>query len=210
MKTFSTDCDILRYEPVLFGDLHLRVNVIASGTGGATSGTTFTASAANFITAGVEPGCVIYLSNAAGAISSFYEVISVNSQTQLTVSLLRADRNDVPKAPPQANEIAYRVCSYAPQANDVFLRLCDHFRITPGEAATITDSASLRRASVFLTMATVFAAIASRENFAQEYLDKSDRYTDLFIEAIDQCRFNVCLNGKKVTYSGCELRTERG
>jgi hypothetical protein len=31
---FSNDADVLKYEPVLFGELHLSSQVLASGTGG--------------------------------------------------------------------------------------------------------------------------------------------------------------------------------
>jgi len=34
MVSFSNDADILKYEPVLFGELHLPWQVLAAGTGG--------------------------------------------------------------------------------------------------------------------------------------------------------------------------------
>ena len=140
MKSFSSDADLLRHETILFGDLHLRVQVLASGTAGTVTGTSFTVPDASFISAGIEPGHVVFLLRA-GMIDGFYEVVSVDSPTQLTVSVLRDDRNGPPKAPPEATEVAYRVCSYAPQANDAFVRLCAHFGITAEQAATITDTA---------------------------------------------------------------------
>jgi hypothetical protein len=33
MVSFSSDVDILKYEPVLFGELHLSGQVLAAGTG---------------------------------------------------------------------------------------------------------------------------------------------------------------------------------
>jgi hypothetical protein len=209
MKSFSNDSDILRYEPILFSDLYVRVNLLASGSGGVVSGTSFTAASASFITAGVEAGGVISLSNAAGTIGGLYEIVSVDSATQLTVSVLRDERGGLAKAPPQASDVSYRVVSYGPQSNDVFVRFCEHFRITAGQAATIPNTAGLREASVYLTIATVFAVIATREGFAQGYLNKSDQYTDRFIEAIERCRFVVEIDGKVVTRRGGEIRLER-
>jgi hypothetical protein len=205
MKSFSNDSDILRYETVIFGDMRLRGQIIASGTGGVVSGTHLVAAGASFITAGVEAGCVVYLSNAGNTINAGYEIISVDSATQLTVSVVRSDRNGAAKAPPAANDVAYCVCSYAPQANDAFIRLCEYFRITPEQAETIEDTAALRQASVYLTIATVFAVIAGREGFAQGYLDKSDKYTDSFLRAMDRCRFTVEIDGKMVTKKGGEV-----
>jgi hypothetical protein len=49
MVSFSNDVDILKYEPALFGELHLPWQVLAAGTGGVLSGTTFTASGADFV-----------------------------------------------------------------------------------------------------------------------------------------------------------------
>jgi hypothetical protein len=209
MKSFSNDSDILRYEPILFSDLYVRVNLLASGLGGVVSGTFFTATSASFIAAGVEAGGVINLTNAAGTIGGLYEIVSVDSATQLTVSILRDERGGSAKAPPQASDVSYRVSSYGPQSNDVFVRLCEHFGITAQQAATIPNTAGLREASVYLTIATAFVTIASREGFAQVYLNKSDQYTDKFIEAIDRCRFVVEIDGSVVTRRGGDVHLER-
>ena len=56
MTTFSNDVDILKYEPVLFGELHWPSQVRASGTGAALSGTTLTAAGADFIAARDQGG----------------------------------------------------------------------------------------------------------------------------------------------------------
>ena len=53
---FSNDVDILKYEPVLFGELHLPWQVKASGTGATLNGTTLTAVGADFVAAGIEAG----------------------------------------------------------------------------------------------------------------------------------------------------------
>jgi hypothetical protein len=209
MKSFSNDSDILRYETILFGEMHLRGQVIASGTAGAVSGTHLTATGASFITAGVEAGCVVYLSNAGNTIGAGYEIVSVDSETQLTVSVIRGERAGAAQAPPAASDVAYRVCSYGPQANEAFVRLCEYFRITPEQAETIENTEGLRQASVHLTIATVFAIIAGREGFAQGYLDKSDKYTDGFLRGLERCRFTVEIDGKTVTKRGGEIYLER-
>ncbi len=51
MISFSHDADILKYEPILFGEFHLPQQVLAMGKGGTLSGTTFTASGADFVSA---------------------------------------------------------------------------------------------------------------------------------------------------------------
>jgi hypothetical protein len=209
MKAFSNDSDILRYEPVLFGDLYLRVNLVAAGTGAAVSGTRLTAPGASFISAGVQAGGAVYLSNAAGTINGVYEIVSVDSPTELTISIVRNSRDDPARPPAAATDVAYRVCSYAPQANEVFVRLCAYFGIAAEQAAAISDTSVLREASVYLTMAMVFTAIASREGYAQQYLDKSDFYTGRFLKALDRCAFTVNPTGKTAPRNGSTARLIR-
>jgi hypothetical protein len=49
MVRLCDDRDILKIEPVLFGELHFSNQVIAAGTAGELTGTTFEASGANFV-----------------------------------------------------------------------------------------------------------------------------------------------------------------
>jgi len=209
MKYFSTDADILRYEVMLFTDWNLNGQIVASGGGGVVSGNRFTAAAASFIAAGIEPGYVIYLTNAAGAINNRFEVISVDSPTQLTISCLRADRSDPPRTPPAATDVTYRVCTYVFQANEAFHRICSHFRITPAEAETIPDTSSLRRTSTFMTMALIFAAMATRDGFSRDLTARSELYTEAFIDALDRCWFLVTIDGRLCIRNGAELVLHR-
>ena len=88
MAIFSTDTDILKYEPGLFGELHFAGHVLASGTGATLSGTTLTASGADFVSAQVAAGSVGYLQSAGDVLDAGYEVVSVDSAPQLTVSVV--------------------------------------------------------------------------------------------------------------------------
>ena len=56
MAKFSSDVDILKYEPALFGELHLPSQVRIAGDEAALSGTTLTAQDADFVSAGVQAG----------------------------------------------------------------------------------------------------------------------------------------------------------
>jgi len=66
MTAFSNDVDILKHEPVLFGELHLPSQILTSGTGAVLSGTTLAAEGADFVAAGIAAGGVIYLRSADG------------------------------------------------------------------------------------------------------------------------------------------------
>ena len=70
------------------------------GNGWELAGTTFEASGANFVSAGVEAGDCVYLRSADGILDGVYEIVAVDSATQLCVSVLRADSEADPIAPP--------------------------------------------------------------------------------------------------------------
>ncbi|MHC4069120.1 MAG: hypothetical protein ACYSR8_06010 [Planctomycetota bacterium] len=109
MVNFSKDTDILKYEPVLFGELHLPWQVLATGTGGSLSGTTFTANDADFVSAPITAGQVIYVWSADGSLETALEIVSVDSATELTVSVVRADSDGVAIAPPPYLAFDYRI-----------------------------------------------------------------------------------------------------
>jgi hypothetical protein len=196
MAKFSEDVDILRYEPILFGELHLPGQVLASGAGGVLNGTTFTAASADFVSAHVSGGGVIYLQSANGFLEGTFEIVSVDSATQLTVSVLRADSGDEPIAPPAATDISYRVSTFAPQATEVGFQLTEYFSIRPGNPASdagvedIFDKNVLRLASVFAVISSVYAMLASKSH-DENFWSKSLYYQKLFEKARQRCRLII-------------------
>jgi len=199
MLTFSKDSDILKYEPALFGELHLPWQILASGTGGQLSGTTFTVSGADFVSAQVAVGGVIYLHSADGLLDGGYEIVSVDSATQLTISVVRADCEDEPVAPPGATDITYRISTFAPQAGEVAFALTEYFGIKPGnptsdiDAQDILDPDVLKRASVFAVISSVYAMLASKAS-DENFWKKSLHYQRLFERARQRCRLGVDLD----------------
>ena len=198
MVQFSSDVDILKYEPVLFGELHLSSQVLTRSTGAELSGTTLTDGAGDFVGAGVEAGGVAHLKSADGALDGAYEIVSVNSATELTVSVLRADVTDNPIAPAQASDISYRISTLAAQASEAAFQLTEYFGIQPGNpmseitTESIVDMEGLRRASVFLVISGVYAMWANR--IASEgYWQKSLHYRQLFEKARQRCRLSIDL-----------------
>ena len=204
MAKFSNDVDILRYEPILFGELHLRGQVLASGTGASLSGVTFTASGANFTGSSVTSGGVIYLRSADGSLDGAFEIISVDSATQLTVSVVRSDSDESPTAPPAANDISYRISTFGPQVSEVGFRLTEYFGIKPGnpqsdiDVEDILDTSVLKRASVFAIISTVYTMLAS-EAKDDNFWSKSLHYQRLFEKARERCRLSIDFGGDGVS-----------
>jgi hypothetical protein len=198
MVCFSNDADILKYEPVLFGELHLPSQVWAAGTGGTLSGTTFTASGADFVSAGVSAGGVVHAQSADGSLDGAYEIVSVDLATQLTVSVVRSDPQGSAISPPAATDISYRISTFGPQASEVGFRLTEYFGIKPGNPASdidvedVLDTDVLRRASVFAVISTVYAMLASKAK-DENFWTKSLHYQRLFEKARDRCRLSIDL-----------------
>ena len=217
MVNFSNDVDILKYEPVLFGELHLPWQVLAVGNGGTLSGTTFTANGADFVSALIATGQVIYLQSADGSLDGTYEVVSVNSATELTVSVIRIDSNGEPIAPPAANDISYRISTFGPQASEISFRLTEYFGIGPGNPASDVDAEDvlykdvLKRASVFAVISSIYAMLASKAE-DENFWKKSSYYQKLFEMARERCRLSIDIDGDGVadiTKTGASRRMMR-
>lgn len=196
MVCFSNDADILKYEPALFGELHLPWQVVAAGTGGEISATTFTDDDADFVSAQVQAGGVIYLRSADGLLDGAYEIVSVDSTTQLTISVIRPDSDSPSIAPPAASEITYRVSTFAPQTAEVGFQLTEYFGIKPGNPAgnyaveDVLDTNVLKRASVFAVIASVYRLVASKDK-DENFWNKSTHYQALFEKARERCRLSI-------------------
>ena len=196
MVTFSNDANILKYEPILFGELHLPWQVLTTGTDATLSGTTFTANAADFVTAQVQTGGVIYLQSADGSLDGAYEIVSVDSSTQLSISVIRADSTETTVPPPAATDISFRISTFGPQTAEVGFQLTEHFGISPGnpacdiDADDILDTSVLRLASVFAVISSVYAMLAGKAR-DQNYWSKSLYYQKLFAKARGRCRLSI-------------------
>jgi hypothetical protein len=196
MVTFSNDADILKYEPILFGELHLPWQILAAGTGASLSGTTLTASGADFTAAQVQGGGVVYLQSADGSLDGAYEIVSVDSSTQLSISVVRADSTQTAIAPPATSDISYRISTFGPQAAEVGFQLTEYFGIKPGnptsdiDADDILDTTVLRLASVFAVMSSVYAMLAGKTK-DQNYWNKSLYYEKLSARARGRCRLSI-------------------
>jgi hypothetical protein len=196
MIIFSNDADILKYEPILFGELHPPGQVLVAGTGGTLSGTTFTASGADFVSALVTAGGVIYLQSADGSLDGAYEIVSVDSATQLSVSVVRSDSGDGAIAPPTATDISYRISTFRPQASEAGFKLTEYFGIRPGnpesayDAENVLDTDVLKRASVFAVVSSAYAMLASKAK-DENFWKKSLHYQRLFERAKERCRLSI-------------------
>jgi len=203
MVRFSQDVDILRYEPVLFGELHLPWQVLCSGSGGSLSGTKFTADGADFVSAQVEAGGVIYLWSDDGLLDGPYEIVSVDSASELTVSVVRAYSQETAVAPPAASAVYYRIGTFAPQAEEVGFALTQYLGVGPGDPASglaaedILEPELLRRLSVYGVLANVYAMWAGAER-EDRYWQKHRYWRQMYERARQRCRVRLDVGGDGV------------
>jgi hypothetical protein len=217
MLAFSNDMDILKYEAVLFSDLHFGWQVLCEADGGVLSGTTFSKTGEDFISAGVSAAGAIYLRSSDGTLDGAYEIVSVDSATELTISVLRADEGGSAVGPGDASDVAYRVSTFLPQASEMAFELTQYFGIKPGnpdseyEVSDILDTSGLRQASVYGVLAKIYATLGNGAD--QDCIgQKSLHYQRLFEKAKERCRVSIDISGDGVaerTNIGGSLRLVR-
>jgi hypothetical protein len=203
MARFSNDADVLRYEPILFGELHLPGQVLVRGGDATLSGTALTAASADFVAAGVEAGGVVYLKSADNTLDGAYEIVSVGSATQLMVSVARSDATDPAIAPPAAGNVSYRVSTFAPQASYAAFQLTEYFGIQPGNPASeigvddIVDAEGLRRVAALAVISRIYGMWADGAQ-GECFWQKSLLYRQLAEQARVRCRLSVDLGSDGV------------
>ena len=197
MAKFCTDVDLLKWEPVMFRELALQSQTLCSDDDGVVAGTTFTSAGASFNDAGVGAGNVIHMYDNASGIDGCYEVVSVDSATVLTVSIVRPNDDTTAIAPPTGTNISYRISTFGPQTEEAAYGLLQYFGIDSSESDElvdvndIADPTVLRQASVFAVLASVFASSAASSHDNANLWQKSLRYQRLFQEARVRVRIGI-------------------
>jgi hypothetical protein len=215
MVRLCSDTDILRYEPALFGELHPANQVLETGQAGELSGATFEAGGADFVSAGIEPGDVIYLRSADGILDGVFEIVTVDSATQLCISVLRGDSECDPIAPSVSgplSDVFYRVSTLGPQIAEVSLRLTEYFGIKPGKADSdysaedILDTQEIRQVCAAGVIALAYATLMSSGD-EERFKEKVLHYEQLFEKGKERCRIALDANGDgvadSVRFGGC-------
>ncbi len=218
MNTFSKDIDLLRWEPVLFGELALLSQRLCEGSDGAIAQTTFTSVAADFTACDIQPGHVLCAHNADYSLQGCYEIVAVDSATQLTVSILRADTDAPTIAPPAGTDLQFHISSYAPMAHEIAESLLQYFDLSnltdePEQIlAQIANPQALRQTSVFGVLAAVFAARATGAQDLTGLWDKAMHYRKQFETARTRVRLQLDPDGDQIidrTHSGGSVRLRR-
>ena len=208
MNSFSNDVDVLKYEPNLFGDLYFAGQILTSGNGATISSSILNATDGNFVNTQIAAGTVVSLHSADETIDGVYEIISINSATQLAISVLRADSQTDVIPVQDAEDVSFRICTYQAQSNELFLQLAQHFGLRPGIADgkysvdDILDVSILKQVSVYGIISLVYATLAGRVSESEEnFWKKSTYYKQLYEKAYQRCRITIDLGDDGVADS---------
>jgi hypothetical protein len=182
MTSFCSDRDLLALEPTVF----LRGTAsqqFASGTDGTFASGVFSSATANLVAAGIAPGMILTTSETIPAEGVCYEILSVDSASTLTASILRTREEDPAIPPADATNLAWRIRTFAAHFADTSAALGEELR-QRGEidfdAADFVPSDQLRRLCAYGTLAAVFLGRCQRASGDDIHWIKAEHYRDEF------------------------------
>ena len=197
---YCTDVDLLHWEPNIFRDAAFASQLQLSGSGDL-SGTTFTLDTGSLTTAHVAAHQVIVLS---GVIAGSYPIVSVESATQLTLSvmydgLFPESGPDVPSPVGTAIDLTYAIRTFWPQrkvVSDLLTRAAGIGPETDAPAsAQIVNTEALRRPCVLGTLQMIYGALAAAAAEPAAFQTRADLYERLYRRALAQTRVHLDLDG---------------
>jgi len=197
MLSFSTDADLAKFEPNMFGSWYVTSQVLCSGSNGIVAGTQFTASGVDFSAAQVDAGHMVYLESTDGVIKGAFEVVECIDSTHLTVSVLRASTDQAAIPIGSASGLTWRIVTYAPQAYEMLFKISQKLDLSPGcpdaehSVVDITNPSALRQASIFGILAAVFEALYTGDDGQTVLIEKKEQYQWQFGKAIERISMNI-------------------
>ena len=199
MTNECRDRDLLVIEPAIFAGGGFESQQLASGADGVISQTTVTSASAGFVAAKVEAGMVLCTYADVPAEGRSYEIISVDSATQLTVSILRPDRTGDAIAPPAGSSLNYYINTFSPQVAAAETTLREKLRqIAEAEGISgndFVDSMQFRTAVTLGALAAIFTARASNAIDTDANWVKAEHYRQLYTTTLPALRLAQDANG---------------
>jgi len=197
MANFSTDADLLKWEPALFREIAPEHQCLARGEGASSLIYQVTAPGAAFVAARVRPGHVVHLANPDQGVDGYYEVMSVEGETELLAAVVGSPVDEwVPL--PTATDLEFAVHTFDPQHEEARWALLARFGLETDASdgakdleRWILEHRSLRRASVALVLATVFRGQAAGGPADGALARKAEHYARLYEDEVAKVRLAV-------------------
>ncbi len=195
---YCNDIDLLHWEPNLFRDAAFASQLLMAGTGNL-AGTAFTISTGSLADNHVSANDVIVLT---GAVSGSYPIVSIDSPTGLTLSVLydalfQAGQSPQPSPVGTASSLAFAVRTFGPQRKVVSDLISRTGGIEPDNAGAgaILNPSLLRRPCVLGTLQMIYNALAAASTKPADLTARADLYERLYRRALHQCRIDIDLDG---------------
>ena len=199
MLTFCNDIDLLHWEPNILRDAAFASQALIGGTGNL-AGSAFTIASGSFHAAHVAQDQVIILT---GATSGSYPIVSVDSATQLTLSVLYdglfpTSGGDVTPSPPgTATGLAYVIRTFWPQRRIVSELLLQAAGIDPADPDAeqqVFNPSELKRACTLGTLHLIYSALAAAAAEPANLYHRVELYEKLYRRAVRGATLKLDLN----------------
>jgi len=198
MLTFCNDIDLLHWEPNVLRDAAFASQALISGTGNL-AGSTFTIASGSFLTAHIAQEQVIILT---GATSGSYPIVSVDSATQLTLSVLYdglfpTSGDPAPSPPGTANGLDYVIRTFWPQRRIVSELLLQAAGLDPSDPESepkLLNPEALQRACTVGTLHLIYSALAAAAEDPENLRMRVQLYERLYRRALRSATVKLDLN----------------
>jgi hypothetical protein len=193
MSPFCTDTDLLHWEPGLLRSATFVSQALMSGTGDL-SGTTFTISSGSFTTSHIEANQAIVLD---GTINGSFPIVSVDSATQLTLSVLYDQLFDEnPEASPiaSATNVPFTIRTFWPQRQVISEMLLQAIGLDVDESNKIVNTDALRRPCVLGAIQMIYSALAAAAEEPAQLIVRADLYERLYRRALRNVKVELDLD----------------
>ena len=206
MNDYCQDRDLLSLEPAIFLGGSFVTQQMIGGSDGVSSGTTFTSAGSNFNSAAVQAGMVLTVYDAAASEGNAFEIVSVNSATALTVSILRADASIPPVAPKMSGH-SFFIRTFRPQIQGVSRTLEEKLTFfseahhIPADKVAFADPDQLRSAAACGALSGIYLARAACATADDANWLKSEHYRQEFTKLRAQLRLTVDTGARQQTHT---------
>jgi hypothetical protein len=199
MSDFCQDIDLLALEPGIFLSGSFAGQNLLAGKDGAIDGTAFSSASSDLQAAGVEGGMVLCTYATTPSEGLAVEIVSVDSATELTVSVLRPDPQATPTPPPPGTGLLFHIRSFKPQIRSISASLAEKLRasaeVAGVRAADFADSCQLRTTTAHGVLAAIFVARAENASDSDANWIKAQHYRAEFARLQPQLRLAVDADG---------------
>jgi hypothetical protein len=201
VANFSTDADLLKWEPALLREIVLDHQRLTRGSGASSQTFSVVAQDGLFVTSKVRTGHVIHLANSEQGVDGYYEVLSVEDETELLAGVL-GGCGDGWTPLPSATDLEFDIHTFDPQHEEARFALLAHFGLETDAADPATDlerwivqRRALRRASVALVLSMLYRGQASGGPEAPGLARKADHYARLHEDEAAKARLVLDRDG---------------